>query len=71
MWIPKKRSIYLGHTISEHGIKLDQKKVKVVKKFPTPTNIKSIREFLGLSGYYRRFIKNYAKVSKSLNYITR
>ena len=42
-------------------------KVEAVKKFPMPTNIKSIREFLGLSGSYRRLIKNYAKVTKHLN----
>ena len=63
----KREVCYLGHIISDHGIKPDPKKVEAVKKFPTRTNIKSIREFLGLSGYYRGFIKNHAKVPKPLN----
>ena len=56
------RSYYSGH-----GTKPDSKKVEAVKKFPTLKNVKNIREFLGLSGYYRRFIKNYAEVTKPLN----
>ena len=63
----KKEVCYLGHIISEHGIKPDPKKVEAVKKFLMLKNVKNIREFLGLSGYYRRFIKNYAKVTKPLN----
>ena len=63
----KRGVCYLGHIISEYGIKPDPKKVEGVGKFPTPKHAKNIREFLGLSGYYRRFIKNYAKVLKPLN----
>ena len=63
----KREVCYLGHIISEYGIKPDPKKVEAVGKFPTPKHVKNIREFLGRSGYYRRFIKNYAKVTKPLN----
>ena len=49
----KKEICYLGHIISEQGIKPDLKKVEAVGKFPTPKHVKNIREFRGLSGYYR------------------
>ena len=62
----KREVIYLGHIISEQGIKPDPKKIEAVKEFPRPKNIKNIRQFLGLAGYYRKFIKDFAKISKSL-----
>ncbi|XP_043488078.1 uncharacterized protein LOC122515007 [Polistes fuscatus] len=57
---------YLGHIIGENGVKPDPKKLKAVKEFPRPNNIKSIRQFLGLAGYYRRFIPAFSKVAKPL-----
>lgn len=57
---------YLGHTLSEAGIKPDPRKLDAVDRFPQPTNIKQIRQFLGLAGYYRRFIDHFAKISKPL-----
>ena len=57
---------YLGHIISQHGIQMDPEKIKAVKDFPVPKKIKQLQTFLGLSGYYRRFIKNYAKIAKPL-----
>ena len=57
---------YLGHIISENGIKPDPSKISAVKEFPTPKNIKNIREFLGLTNYYRKFINNFAKITKPL-----
>ena len=63
----KEEVYYIGHIISKHGIKPDPKKVEAVTNFPTPQQVKNILEFLGLSNYYRRFIKNYAKITKPLN----
>ena len=57
---------YLGHVISEKGIATDPAKVEVVKKWPTPKSKKDVRAFLGFTGYYRRFIRNYAQVAKPL-----
>lgn len=51
---------YLGHTISQEGVHMDKSKVRAVLDWPLPQNLKQLRGFLGLSGYYRRFIKNYA-----------
>ncbi|XP_046484824.1 uncharacterized protein [Neodiprion pinetum] len=61
---------YLGHIISADGVKPDPKKIEAVKKFPVPKTTKNVKEFLGLAGYYRRFIKNFAKIAKPLSELT-
>lgn len=62
-----KRSVkYLGHILSEEDLKPDPKKVEAVEKFPICKTLKSVRQFLGLTGYYRRFIKDFAKIAKPL-----
>ncbi|GAU45110.1 hypothetical protein TSUD_183180 [Trifolium subterraneum] len=50
---------YLGHLITGHGVVADPNKVISVTKWPTPKNVKGVRGFLGLTGYYRKFIKDY------------
>ncbi|CAB0043095.1 unnamed protein product [Trichogramma brassicae] len=57
---------YLGHIISEKGVEPDPSKVSAVSNFPRPKNRKNIKQFLGLAGYYRRFVKDFAKIAKPL-----
>lgn len=57
---------YLGHVISASGISRDPKKVSDVQKWPTPTNVKEVRGFLGLAGYYQKFVKDFGLISKPL-----
>ena len=58
---------YLGHVISEDGVKPDPNKIEAVSKFPQPKGRKNIKQFLGLAGYYRRFIPGFALIAKPLN----
>lgn len=57
---------YLGHIITPDGIKPDPSKIESIKKFPLPKTRTEIKSFLGLLGYYRKFIKDFAKITKFL-----
>lgn len=61
-----KEVAYLGHLISEDGVKPCPKKIVAVQNFPKPKSARNVREFLGLAGYYRRFIGEFAQISKPL-----
>lgn len=58
---------YLGHIVLENGVETDPQKIQTIKSWPSPQNLKGLRSFLGFSGFYRRFIKDYAKIVKPLN----
>lgn len=57
---------YLGYIVSGVGVSMVSTKVQVVLDWLIPTNLKQLREFLGLTGYYRRFIKSYATIAGPL-----
>ena len=61
---------YLGHVVGEASIQTDPEKVSAVANWPKPTNAKELRSFLGLTGYYRRFIDGYAKIAGPLHHLT-
>ncbi|CAG9128375.1 unnamed protein product [Plutella xylostella] len=62
----RKEVAYLGHIISDQGIKPNPDKIKAVQNFPQPKTTKQIKAFLGLAGYYRRFINNFSDITKPL-----
>ena len=62
---------YLGHLITPHGLGPNPKRVSAVADFPVPASVTQVRQFVGLTSYYRRFIKNFAKTAAPLHNLTR
>ena len=63
--------VYLGHIVGGGAVRPESSKVEAIQRFPIPTNKKEIRQFLGLAGYYRRFIEGFASVALPLTDMTR
>jgi hypothetical protein len=63
--------VYLGHVVNTYGVAPDPSKIAAIREFPRPRTVSNIRAFLGLSGYYRSFIRNYAAVSLPLTQLTK
>ena len=61
----------LGHYVSQNSIRVDDAKIKAIKEWNQPRNVKDVQGFLGLSGYYRRYVYNYAKISAPLVNLTK
>jgi hypothetical protein len=63
--------VFLGHVVSKEGTRPDPGKIDVVWRFPVPTTVTNVRSFLGLTGYYRKYIKGYSKVASLLFELTK
>lgn len=67
----QKQLSYLGHIIGEQGVSTDPSKIADVVNWKTPTIVKKLRGFLGLAGYYRKFVKNFGVINKPLTQLLR
>ena len=71
-YVWKARKIgFLGVVIGPDGKEMEAEKVDGVLSWPQPKNVKDVRKFLGLTNYYRRFIKDFARVARPMNVLTR
>lgn len=62
----KKEVAYLGHVVTQDGVKPNPDKIKAIKSYPIPRTTKQLKGFLGLLGYYRKFVRDFAKLTKPL-----
>jgi hypothetical protein len=62
----KQQLCYLGHIVSSKGVATDPTKIQIIQKWPKPENVKDLRSFLGMAGYYRRFVSHFGLLAKPL-----
>ena len=68
-WLEKVE--FLGHVVSKDGVSVDPGKVEAVSCWPRPTTISEVRSFLGLAGYYRKFVEGFSKIASPLTNLIR
>ena len=68
-WLPQ--VAFLRHVVGKDGILVDPSKIEAVKNWPRPASVSEVRSFLGLAGYYRRFVEGFSKIAVPLTALTK
>ena len=68
-WLPQ--VAFLGHVLGKDGILVDPSKIEAVKNWPRPVSVSEVRSYLGLVGYYRRFVEGFSKIAVPLTALTK
>ena len=57
---------YLGHVVTKEGISVDPEKIRAIEDWPVPKDVTDVRSFMGITGYYRRFIEGFSKIANPI-----